>query len=58
MHRTKFTWQVTEVGSVTVACIIKSVNHQIYSCKVSLADWDLEWIHVAAFIFAATALNT
>ena len=30
----------------------------MYSCKVSFADWVLEWILVAACTFVATGLNS
>ena len=58
MNKARVTWHVNEMGSVSVACITKSVNHWIYSYEVSLADLGIEWIHVAACIFVATGLNT
>ena len=46
------------MGYVPVECITRYVHHWIYSCKASIADWGLEWIHLAACIFVATGLST
>ena len=58
MNRIMVTLQVTEMGSALVAYMTKSVNHWMYSSKVSLADGGLEWISVVPCTFVATGLNT
>ena len=50
-------WLISEKGSPLFACIAKSVNPWMYSCKASFATWNLEWIWVAVCTFLATGLN-
>ena len=57
IYSTTVTWQVMAVGSIPVAWITKFINLYIYSCKVSFAASDIEWILVSACIVIAMWLN-